>query len=174
MHLPGLARGLIIGGIGRINRLTSEHSDRQASIQAFYQCLRIRGYSSESLCPLFNKGIAHASSNTHVPRHVVDNNKGRIFLHLPFHPCNPSSHSLQRLFWDVLLSPATEPALLTMQNLNLAAIGINPMAVAYHRPNNLKNILFPRQLKEVATQPVSSILPGLPIPRIEQALDETC
>ena len=61
-----------------------------------------------------------------------------------------------------------------MPNLNLAAIGINQMIVVYHRPNNLKNILFPRQLKEVATQPVSSILPGPPVPPIEQALDETC
>jgi hypothetical protein len=48
-HPPGLARGMIIGGIGRIYRLTSEHSDRQAAIRAFYQHFRLRGYPAKSL-----------------------------------------------------------------------------------------------------------------------------
>jgi hypothetical protein len=166
-HPPGLARGMIIGGIGRIYRLTSEHSDRQASIQAFYQRLRVRGYPAENLHPFFAEGISRASSNPAPP--PVDDHEERIFLHLPFHPCNPSSKRLQRLFRDVLYTPPNEPPLPELRNLNDAPARINRMIVAYHRPYNLKNLLFPRRLPEVPNQPVSSLIPGPPAPTTEHA-----
>jgi hypothetical protein len=171
-HPPGLVRGMILGGIGRIYRLTSEHSDRQTSIRAFYRRLRVRGYPAETLRPLFEEGISRASSTRPVPP-VVDDQEERIFLHLPFHPCNPSSQRLQRLFRDVLLSPPNEPVLPDLQNYHEAPLRINRMIVAHHRPYNLKNLLFPRKLKEVPTQPVSSIITGPPAPTAQQALDDS-
>jgi hypothetical protein len=103
----------------------------------------------------------------------VDDSEERIFLHLPFHPCcNPSSQRFQRLFQDVLLSPPNEPILPDLRNYEDAPVGINRMIVAHHRPYNLKNLLFPRRLKEVPTQPVSSLIPGPPAPASQQALDD--
>jgi hypothetical protein len=169
-HPPGLAHGMILGGNGRIYHLTLEHPDRQAAIHAFYQRLRVCGYPAETLRPLFTEGISHASSTRHAPPAVNDIEE-RIFLHLPFHPCNPSSQRLQRLFRDVLLSPPNEPLLPDLRNLNDAPVRINRMIVAYHRPYNLKNLLFPRRLNEVPTQPVSSLIPGLPAPISQQAPD---
>jgi hypothetical protein len=172
-HPPGLARGMIIGGIGRIYRLTSEQSDRQASIRAFYRRLRVRGYTAETLHPLFSEGIARASRPTRHAPQAADEDEERIFLHLPFHPCNPSSQSIQRLFRDVLLSPPNEPLLPDLRNSNDAPVRINRMIVAYHRPYNLKNLLFPRRIKEVPAQLVSSVIPGPPASISQQALDDS-
>jgi hypothetical protein len=171
-HPPGLVRGMILGGIGRIYRLTSEHSDRQASIRAFYRRLRVRGYPAETLRPLFEEGIFRASSTRHVPPVVADQEE-RIFLHLPFHPCNPSSQRLQRLFRDVLYSPPSEPLLPDLLNYHEAPLRINRMIVAHHRPYNLKNLLFPRKLNEVPTQPVSSLITGPPAQTSQQAIDDS-
>jgi hypothetical protein len=148
-HPPGLLRGMILGGTGRIHRLTSEHFNRQASIHAFCRRLQVRGHPAETLRPLFDEAISRASSTSRAP--LVDDSEERIILHLPFHPCNPSSQQLQRLFRDVLLSPPNEPLLPDLQIYEDAPVGINRMIVAHHRPCNLKNLLFPRQLKEVPT-----------------------
>jgi hypothetical protein len=47
------------------------------------------------------------------------------------------------------------------------------MIVAHHRPYNLKNLLFPRKLNEVPTQPVSSVITGPPAPTSQQATDDS-
>jgi hypothetical protein len=153
-HPPGILNGMIFGYITRVYRLTSTTSDREASIRLFFRRLRERGYKSCILCPLFHAALQRVQTSRCVP--LDDQEDVCIFLHLPFHPNDPPSQALQQLFRDTLLSPPHEPPLPTLCNLNDAPIRINRMIVAYRRPRNFKNILFPRHFREALSAPASS------------------
>jgi hypothetical protein len=152
-HPPGILRGMITGQVTRIFRLTSSTSDCEASIRSFFRRLRERGYTSCTLLPLFHDALQRVQTSRCAP---CDDQEGRIFLHLQYHPHDPPSQVLQQLFRDCLLSPANEPPLQSLCNLNDAPIQINRMIVAYKRPRNLKNLLFPRRFREVQDAPAST------------------
>ena len=52
-HPPGVIKGMIYGQIKRIYDLTTRSEDILYSIVHFYEALKDRGYSSETLRPLF-------------------------------------------------------------------------------------------------------------------------
>lgn len=147
-HPPGVLKGLIHGMLLRINRLTTNPDARIACIRKFYQRLRARGYSSSQLLPLFDA----ASSQTELRRPLPDTTVAApIYLHLPFHPSDPSSKDLQRIFRSVLLEPPREPRLPCLKNQKNHSLGIERMVVAYHRPRNLGNVLTSRRLPNSTT-----------------------
>jgi hypothetical protein len=69
----------------------------------------------------------------------------RFFLHLPYNPQDPPSKVFQHVFRNTLLTPSGEIVLPAMHNNFGAKIKTNRMIVAYHRPPNLKNLLFPHR-----------------------------
>jgi DNA-binding MarR family transcriptional regulator len=152
-HPPGILRGMIYGYVTRVFRLTSKKSDCEASIRSFYRRLCDRGYSACKLRPLFHDALKRAQTNRCVSR---DDQEVSTFLHLNYHPNDPPSQALQQLFREILSSPQNEPPLHTLCNLNGAPIRINRMIVAYRRPRNLKNLLFPRHFREALDAPASS------------------
>ena len=155
-HSPGVLRGLIIGMISRIFRLTTDWRDKKIAIRAFFLRLSNRGYASTDLRMHF------AAALTHLERPTFDEkwweHEKRCFLHLPYHPDDPPSRSVQRLFRQHLLSPTAEPHLQDLRNHLACPLGTNRLIVAYHRPNNLRNLLFPRIFQELDS-PVSSFIP---------------
>jgi hypothetical protein len=156
-HAPGVLRGLIIGMIGRIYRLTTAWKHKKIALRAFFIRLSNRGYSSTSLRMHF------AAALDHLERPTFDEkwweHEKRCFLHLPYHPDDPPSTVVQRLFRRHLLSPPAEPHLSDLRNLLECPLGTNRMIIAYHRPNNLRNLLFPRIFQELDDRPVSSFIP---------------
>jgi hypothetical protein len=157
-HPPGVVKGLIHGMLLRINRLTTHETARTTYIRRFYQRLRVRGYSRDLLLPLFETAL---SAMTTVPQPKSDDNAAApVYLHVPFHPSDPPSRDLQRIFRSTLLEPPKEPRLPLLKNRNGDSLGIERMVVAYHRPRNLGNILSPRRLT-TAGDPVSSIFAKL-------------
>ena len=60
------------------------------------------------------------------------------------------------IFRKTLLKPPDEPALPDLRSLKGARLETNRLIVAYHRPHNLKNLLFPRTLMTPDDNPVSS------------------
>jgi hypothetical protein len=101
-HPPGVLTGLIYGMIRRVYRLTSCPDDCITYLKKFYSCLRKRGYSPETLVPLFEAGLV----NRHKPPRKKSKSptpQDTLFLHVPYHPSNPSSKDLQSSFRDVLL-----------------------------------------------------------------------
>jgi hypothetical protein len=154
-HPPGVLRGLVTGNVIRICRLTSLWEDSETAIRTFYRRLLRRGYSPEILRPLFADAIEKAQT-PRAPSNRDETTENCSFLHLPFNPRDPSSRVLQQTFRKELLSPIHEQALYTMRNQYNAQIGINRMIVAYHRPRNIKNLLFPRRFRENPLTPVSS------------------
>jgi hypothetical protein len=154
-HAPGILRGLVFGMTGRIFRLTSHWRDQQSAVRHLFLRLCKRGYTSTQLRPIFKAALARID-NPPLPDPWF--HEKRCFLHLPFHPNDPRSSTVQRLFREHMLSPRGEPELPELENPIGAQIRTNRLIVAYHRPSNLKNLLFPRIFRTPADRPVSSFM----------------
>ena len=96
------------------------------------------------------------------PKHGMDldkaNGKWRMDI---------SSRVVQATFQSTLLYLRNEPPLPDLRNFENVFFRSNRLIVAYHRPRNLRNVLFLRKLRETANQPVSSFLHsaiGPPLP----------
>jgi hypothetical protein len=157
-HAPGILRGLVFGMTGRIFRLTSNWRDQQKSVRNLFLRLCKRGYTSTQLRPIFKDALARID-NRPIPDPWF--HEKRCFLHLSFHPNDPRSSTVQRLFREHMLSPRGEPHLSDLENPFGAQIRTNRMIVAYHRPHNLKNLLFPRIFRAPPDRPVSSFMPAI-------------
>ena len=156
-HAPGILRGLVFGMTERIFRLTSHWRDKQSALKHLFLRLCNRGYTYKQLRPLFDLALARINNR---PLPDPWYHEKRCFLHLPFHPQDPSSATVQLLFREHLLSPHREPSLADLENFSGARILTNRMIVAYHRPDNQHNLLFPRVFRAPQDQPASTFLPA--------------
>ena len=158
-HSPGVLSGLIIGNVLRIHHLCSNSSTRNEFYQKFFLRLRARGYLPSQLIPLFNRGIKLAlntpmpsSKNKRLKR--IQQQEARIrqsnepndtaFFHVPYHPRDPISQDIQRLFRSKFL-----------QNEESTA-GFQRLTIAYSRPKNLGEMLSYRRIDSFNCPPVSS------------------
>ena len=130
----------------------------------FYGRLLVRRYQREFLIPAFTKDITRACTFikcVSVRRCAPDKYKystGRVFFHQKYHPKNPTSKSLHRLWRQHLLHPPWEPPLWRLKNNHQLPIGIKSMCVAYSRPRNLGNIFTYRKIDRLDGPPASSYL----------------
>jgi hypothetical protein len=103
-HPPGVLTGFIFGQILRIYQLCSQSKDINKELSLFHTCLQNRVDASKKLLPLFEKGINNAIfylSQTQEQRGAIKKAKigkldQRIFLHISYHPQNPSSGFVQK------------------------------------------------------------------------------
>jgi len=153
-HPPGVLRGLITGMTNRIYRLTTTKSDQLNSLRSLHRRLLLRGYSHTMIGPMLTEAVKHVEDRLRTAPAEGTHNP-RLFLHMPFHPRDPASNVLQRTFRDNLLQPERETELPSLRNRDGAYFCIDRMTVAYHRPLNLKNLLFPRKFREPTDAPVS-------------------
>jgi hypothetical protein len=158
-HAPGVLPGLIIGMTKRIYALSTEHTDRVQSLRRLFLRLCNRGHSAATLRPLFTNAIKKAHANKPAITDPYDDEK-RCYLHLDYHPNDPSSTVIQKIFRNTMLRPHGEPALPKLRSMKGYRLETNRMVIAYHRPYNLKNLLFPRILREPDDKPVSSFIPA--------------
>jgi hypothetical protein len=105
---------------------------------------------------MFHAAIKKVRSGSNSTRET--NHEENTFLHLQYHPRDPPSSVLQRAFRDYLLNPWKEPPLGAMKNMDNHRIEINRLIIAYSRPPNLKNSLFPRRFKEIEDFPISAFV----------------
>jgi hypothetical protein len=155
-HPPGVLQGLVCGNIFRIVRLCSYKKDRDDAIKNFYLRLRTRGYAENTIKPMFQQSLQRAlqSDGQKKPKDESE----RFFLHLQYHPNDPPSQSFQALFRRTMLHPkcehtgCSETPLYEMRNLYRGFLCVSRMTIAYHKPRNLQNLLFPRRLPVSATK----------------------
>ena len=99
-HPPGVLTGLVSGNIIRIHSLCSKQDDINLRMNQFYARLLVRGYQRNLLIPAFTKGIKGArafikcGSVRRCKAGEEEDNKGRVFFHLTYHPGHPTSRSL--------------------------------------------------------------------------------
>lgn len=157
-HAPGIATGLIFGHFLRVYQLCSHQHDIDRELQLFYQRLLDRGYTPSVILPLFAKAeanarkrIAHDIAILHAPHNTNTNEKpthrSQLFLHLPFHPANPPSTTIQHLWNTTIALPPNDTPLTQLHNKSGYKIEIEKLTIAYSRAPNLGNLLSCRKLK---------------------------
>jgi len=165
-HAPGVLSGLVCGNILRIYTLCSDAKDIDKELKLFFHRLLDRGYQMEQLTPHFQRGIENAKA--YLQRTTLDRLRAkskketaycrRVFLHLPYHPANPSSKAIQKLWTRRVASPQGQPALSSLTNENGYNIPIEQLTIAWHRPPNLGNLLSYRKLTNRTGLKVSSFI----------------
>ena len=146
-HPRGVFTGLIFGQVLRIRRLCSHRRDADEKILEFFHRLLARGHTQEALGPLFDKAEANAQAymqlsqeeREHVRQQKSLDAHNQVFLHLQYHPNDPQSRDIQRIWREQVLQPEGETLLPDMENITGDRVGINKLVVAYSRPLNLKN-----------------------------------
>jgi hypothetical protein len=98
--------GLVYGMVFCLWKLCSRVSDVQRRMKTFFRRLLRRGYSKDYLLPLFAK--ANKNAQQHLCRtpeefKVMQDKKlvqgsRRIFFHLQYHPVDPNSKVIQRVW----------------------------------------------------------------------------
>jgi hypothetical protein len=157
-HPPDVLTGLTMGMTKRIYALTTKLDDQAQSLCLLFLRLCNRGYDQATLRPLFE--IAIKKAHTKKTATIDFEEEKRCYLHLSYHPQDPSSTFVQQTFCNTLLRPSGEPSLFELQSFRGYPLESNRMVIVYHRPHNLKNIPFPRTLKEPDDKPVSSFIPA--------------
>ncbi len=170
-HPPDALTGLIFGHAPQIFQLCSIDQDVDSELATFYHHLLDHGYKAFNIIPLLIKGIDNANHYLSLTEAQQEEAKKaqtgradeRVFFHLPFHPQNPSSGVIQRLWQNLLLSPPGKDSLNSLYNRSGYPVPVKRLTVAYHRnPNlaNLANILSYRNLTKCTGMKASSFLPG--------------
>ena len=165
-HPPGVLVGLVMGQVLRIFTLCSTEDQKKKHLLNFFHRLCDRGHERLDLIPLFEKAVTNAES--YLQRSDEDiaqrkqakksNGDSRVFLHLPYHPENPSSSTLQKWFRDYISHPPGETPLEDLTNSSNHKIQIKDMTVCYHRHLNLGNVLSYRKLDKRQGPKVSDLL----------------
>jgi hypothetical protein len=154
-HPPGGLKGLVFGWFFRLQRLVSNPALRLTLADKLRLRLLVRGYTPEQLDPLFCEARSKCFSG--IPKTLDATGINPLFLHVNFHPADPSARIIQRLVRRYLLSPQGDLPIHALRNYQGFEFGVNRIIVAYHRPRNLKNYLAPRRLNPLGTS-VSSIV----------------
>lgn len=157
-HPPGMINGVIHGMVRRILTLCTNKDDQQKRIQQFVRHLRVRGYHSEEILPIVRSALDKIRAPAIEDASENEHNKNRIFFHVPFHPDNPPSRSIQRAWKTKVGSPPFCRKLRHVKNHLGQPIGIDRLTVAYHRSHNLGNLLSYRNLERRSGPTVSSLI----------------
>jgi hypothetical protein len=165
-HAPGVLPGIVFGNVLPIHQLCSWAVDVTQEIKLFLHRLLNRGYQLAQLTPLFQQAMDNAKAYLQCPalNHLcAKSNKGegqrqRVFLHLPYHPANPSSKTIQKLWRERVASPKDQPPFHRLTNNQGYDIPINRLMITWHRPPNLGNLLSYRKLSKRTGLKVSSYI----------------
>jgi hypothetical protein len=165
-HAPGVLPGLIFGNVLRIHQLCSDAKDVVKELKLFFHRLLDRGYQSNQLTPLFQQAIDNATA--YLQRTALEHlrakskketaHRRRVFLHLPYHPSNPTSKTIQKLWAERVANPPGQPPLRCLTNEKGYNIPIDQLTIAWHRPPNLGNLLSYRRLNNRTGLKVSSFI----------------
>ena len=145
---------MVYGMIHRFHSLCSDHNDVTNRTRDFYQALRRRGYEPKTLNPLFHSAVRRY--RTEQPANPMDQTIP-MFFHVQYHPKNPCSSDIQRLWREHIQEPLHSQNLADIRNWEGTRLGINRLIIAHSRPPNLGNLLSYRKLKDTGP-PVSSYL----------------
>ena len=146
-HPRGVFTGLISGQVLRIRRLCSNQSNAATNIRNFQARLLARGHIPSNLNPLFKR--AEENAQEYLAKSPAEHEEARrlkqaeaqqqIYFHLQYHPEDPPSREIQKLWRDYVSHPADDLPLIEKRNVMGEKVGIRKLIVAYSRPPNLRN-----------------------------------
>ena len=165
-HASGVLPGIVFGNMLQIHQLCPWAVDVTQENKLFIHRLLYRGYQLAQLTPLFQQAMDNAKvylQHTVLDHLCTKSKKGegkcqRVFLHLPYHPTNPSSKTIQKLWHKLAASPMGQPPFHHLTNDQGYVIPINRLMIAWHCPPNLGNLLSYRKLSKCTGLKVSSYI----------------
>ena len=154
-HPKGPLQSLILGNVLRIHRLCSSPQEVRKHTRAFFRRLVNRGHNTTTLTPLFHKATHNAlafmsrSNDDQDLRHRSKQDKldSTIFLHLQYHPQDPTARELQHIWHETVATPPNEIPLHNLTNIDGIQIPIQSLTIAYSRPPNLRNQFSVRNIE---------------------------
>ena len=163
-HAPGVLNGLVCGMVLRIHSLCSRTQDIEDELVSLFRCLVDRGHQALGLVPLFSKAITNAKRylaqdpafRERKKQEKLEESRRKVFLHLPYHPQNPSSKEIQNLWHCFVAAPPLKTPLNCIENNNGYRIPIDQLVIAYSRPPNLSNMFSYRKVCKLSGPKVSS------------------
>jgi hypothetical protein len=167
-HAPGVLSGLIFGNVLRIHQLCSTAADTKKELKLFFHRLLDRGYKLHTITPIFQQAIDNATAylnrsaleRLRMKSRKATESRWQVFLHLPYHPVNPPSKAIQRLWYNLVGTPPGNLPLNKLTNRQGYDVPINRLTNVWHRPPNLANLLSYRKLEHRRGLKVSSFLPS--------------
>ena len=165
-HSPGVLTGLVFGSVLRIFRLCSRESDIDRELFNFMDWLLARGYHAKAMLPLFQKAIENARrylsrsplEHQQLKWQKEDSAQRQVYLHVPFHPQNPPSNVLQRIWRREVFCPPGKPRLNSLKTVDGHRIPVDRLVICYHRAPNIGNLLSYRRIDKRSGPKVSSFL----------------
>jgi hypothetical protein len=115
-HSPSILKGLITGTLYRIAWLCSNPNDIPTACANLFQRLTRCGYSEKILRPIFDTCLFEQFKKQERSQEKTSTVDETLFLHLPYHPDDPKSSMIQKLFKTKMLQPTQEPHLCTIRN----------------------------------------------------------
>ena len=126
-HSPKMFQGMIFGQIRRFFLQNSSTEDFQQVVQAFYEHLYKRGYSTDFLVRTFNEA-ATKLDNKSTREPTADTNQ--VFFHQVYHPGGNTRPDVHKAFRD------SGCQAMLQQTLN-----VDKITIALHRLPNLRNLV---------------------------------
>jgi len=162
-HPPGVLMSHINGNILRIFRLNSDEREMTDDVLTFFRRFIQRGHSSEMLKPIFDKAIANArkfmatsqQKRNEIKARQMENACRRLYLHVEFHPQNPTSSEIQQAFHECMLQPPRKERLNEIEVFG-EKVPIDSMIIAYHRAKNLGDIFSYRDISRKTRPPTNA------------------
>jgi len=124
-------------------------------LKLFFRRLLDRGYQTTQLTPLFQQAMDNdkacllctALDHLGARSKKETSHRRRVFLHLPYHPANTSSKTIQKLWASQVANPQGQPSFSSLTNESGYNILIERLTIAWHHPPpNLGNLLSYRKL----------------------------
>lgn len=143
-HPRSMLRGLVFG---RLRAYLLQNTDEDNFIhfaKLLAQRLRARGWSNQTLLPLFREAMQHLQQNHRRQPKTTTSNRDRVYFHLPYHP-----RGLQRRQVRQLFERHMRQILPTAQ-----------LTIAMSRPKNLRDRVCAAVLQDVPGNNPSDYLPG--------------
>ena len=147
-HPPRVLRGLVKGMLYRFKTLNTTREDLRRHINQFYRHLLHRGYTSTGLLPLFNEALATLYPAGNIVQQPLNDHNGQppdvhpLYLRIQYHPSDPSSATLQRIWRRTLFRPPGSRPLSDLDSYHRnGTIRTNRMIVCYRRAPNLENLI---------------------------------
>ena len=114
-HPPGVLTELIMGNNTlRIHQLCTNKDDIATKLEVFFNRLLDRDHQHKTLLPIFLKATENANTcslrseedTVTIKEAKKEAAERSVYLHVPFHPNNPSSSTIQNLWRTHVAAPA--------------------------------------------------------------------
>ena len=146
-HPPGLLKNLVFGLLSTYFNQNKNTKDFLEMTRLLLRRLLNRGHKYETLEPVFQSAVKNIElkANSHfkpTPPPLLQSKP--LFLHLPYHPKDISRKRLRDIY-----DATCQSSLSCIHNDETDGdLKIDRLTIAYSRPKNLRDLLFPTKLVE--------------------------